>query len=417
MLGSYFPYPSPNGICSREILMELNKEGFNTFCIAINSKENPKKEEIDQVEVIRINKSRLDVSSGKNTTSKVYVALKKLLYFSKRLLLTPLWPLITPINIFKFYQEAKGLHIEKKIDCIVAVYNPIESLIAGAIIKKKYPNISLIYYCLDSISAGVVPRFLTLKWTKKTGLWWEKKLYRFADKIIIIKANKNTLNNEIRKKFARKIKFLDIPLVRQLKVEKEVENVFSDDSIDFVYTGSLSRGLRMPDYFLKMLENVSLEKEINFHVFGNIDNETMNLFNQNRNKNFNIKLYGHVDLETAYSAMSSADALVNFSNRGTKMIPSKIFEYISIGKPIVSFYDEEKNDSCYPYFEKYDLALQIQENSNNIKENSVLLLEFMNSLGELKPDFDKIMISFKDNTPKPMVDEIKKVLDLSSIYS
>ena len=56
---------------------------------------------------------------------------------------------------------------------------------------------------------------------------------------------------------------------------------------------------------------------------------------------------GRVSHTVAIQYMSEADFLLNIGNSISSMVPSKIFEYISTGKPIISIYSNINDSSQY----------------------------------------------------------------------
>src|SRR5699024_11040684 len=57
---------------------------------------------------------------------------------------------------------------------------------------------------------------------------------------------------------------------------------------------------------------------------------------------------------------ANSDFLVNISNIYADVVPSKIFELFSLGKPIVNFV-KNKNDFSLKYFEAYPLCFNFYE--------------------------------------------------------
>ena len=54
----------------------------------------------------------------------------------------------------------------------------------------------------------------------------------------------------------------------------------------------------------------------------------------------------------------SAVALISIGNKDFPYVPSKIFEYMSTGKPIIHFYHND-DDSCLGYLQRYRNACLI----------------------------------------------------------
>ena len=69
----------------------------------------------------------------------------------------------------------------------------------------------------------------------------------------------------------------------------------------------------------------------------------------------------------------NADILISVGNSSEAFKPSKIFEYISTGKPIVHFYQQEYFDLT---LNKYPLSLQLSQNCDNEKLNMNKMYDF-----------------------------------------
>jgi hypothetical protein len=86
--------------------------------------------------------------------------------------------------------------------------------------------------------------------------------------------------------------------------------------------------------------------------------------------------HGRVSKRTADDAVASADILLNLGETTGRQISSKIFEYISAGKPIVhlAFAD---CDGVIAIVEKYPLALCLKAAEECFLDNTRKLSEFI----------------------------------------
>ena len=62
--------------------------------------------------------------------------------------------------------------------------------------------------------------------------------------------------------------------------------------------------------------------------------------------------------------MLEADVLINIGSSVDTMVPSKIFEYMATGKPIISFFRHDTEPSIH-YLGHYPLTLLIKEDWDN----------------------------------------------------
>ena len=117
-------------------------------------------------------------------------------------------------------------------------------------------------------------------------------------------------------------------------------------------------------------------------------------------KDSRIKVMPFVDHETAVSLMQSADVLINFGNNNSHMTPCKIFEYMSLGKPIISTSPIE-NEPSSVYLGKYPYSLIIKDYEGNILEDTKRLNDFLNRDFEYNDNiYSELKKVYYLNTPK-----------------
>lgn len=399
ILGSFLPKPSANGVCINEICVSLIKEGYKPVCLVSNNANLLAYEQIDGIEIYRV-KGRLitrflekySTKSNQNKFAKIILSFIKILNKIKNLLFITTWPLISPMYTRRLYSNAKKLQNLYNFDYVVSVYTPIDSLIVGKYLKKKHRNINAIAYFLDPLSAGFGPKYLSQEWTEKRGWKWEKRLFPFFNRIIFMDSHKNFYQKERYRIFEEKIIFLDIPL---FKMNISEHSFFNDNNKIYVcYVGSIKRQIRNPSYLIDIFSKNKYEN-IELHIFGPVD--CPDLFIKNDSEKTNIFLHGHVNRELVPSILFGSSILINFGNLIETLVPSKIFEYIGAGKPIISFYKND-NDSSIPYLKKYPLALLIKENYDIIDYNSKLILKFINENSKKTVSFDEIYDIYEKNT-------------------
>ena len=98
--------------------------------------------------------------------------------------------------------------------------------------------------------------------------------------------------------------------------------------------------------------------------------------------------------------IESAGILLSIGNDKSPMAPSKIYEYMATGKPIIHFYTWE-NDSCIEPLNKYGNALLISRDDKLIESR---LLAFINEAGRLP--YKKVAQIFRRATPEYTVNLI-----------
>ena len=392
MLDYYLPNASPNGICVSKVINELKKK-YNVFLLCIN-KDNKEVLHEKGIKTFEIKEKK---EKKKNLFTKILYHLKWLYPISK----TP--PYVRENILNDLYIEADKIIADNHIDMIVAVHLPIETLIAGIRLKEKYPSIILTSYMLDSFSGGVLPRGIPECLSRHSKIIWEKNILNHYDYIFLMNSSKKhhekyTANY----KWYKNAKYLDIPML----IKKEKTNSKKKDTIKLLYTGSLNMSQRNPSTMIKVLACL------------NDDNVYCEFVGTCNCKEYftNLKgLYGErltftsqIPYKEIDKKINEADILLNIGNSNISLIPSKIFEYMSYEKPIISTYDISLEPSI-EYLEKYPLAILIdgreEINADNIRKQ---VKEILNK----KYSSDAIYKTFEKNVPAYFVKIIDEIFEV-----
>jgi hypothetical protein len=144
-----------------------------------------------------------------------------------------------------------------------------------------------------------------------------------------------------------------------------------------VFVGTLYQGLRSPDYLLKLfvgLKRLPQHRDIELHIYGGVVG-TSNLFDGVGDPAANaIHLHGQVSRERALEAMSDADLLVNIGNTSAIQLPSKVVEYVWLGRPILNIASHD-NDSSYEYLKGHPAMLNLVARTSHVDPHHVAQLD------------------------------------------
>ena len=124
-----------------------------------------------------------------------------------------------------------------------------------------------------------------------------------------------------------------------------------------------------------------------------------------------INAKGYVTQAEVVRIQNKTDFLLSIGNKLTgedKSLPSKILEYIAIGKPIIHVYGG-KNDSAVKYLERYGLACIINSDDEMDFNVNKLIRFITENKGKCVP-FDKVMALFPENTPDYTAEIIERFL-------
>ncbi len=275
---------------------------------------------------------------------------------------------IWPDNLSWFYPKAYRkllrLHEKKKIDVLLTINSPFTAHLAGRKFKNKYPDIRWVTFTIDPYAraADFTKRWLFPKLKVNIDAKEEKMLYESADFNFVTEEVFSTeykmFNQVLNKTIA--LPYLIVPI-------KEItsHSIFPKNKINLVYAGRFYKTIRNPEFLLEtflLINNV----DIILHLFVESDCDSLIDSYISRSNGLIIR-HQPVGFEKVPEILSQADILISVGNSTSSFKPSKIFEYIATGKPIVHFYQNGFQDNVLI---NYLVVLQIDQNTSPSMLNS-----------------------------------------------
>lgn len=216
----------------------------------------------------------------------------------------------------------------------------------------------------------------------------EVKLYEHAKYIFTTPIILDEHRNGTFSRFTNKVAALEFPVV-----VPNVISVSNNGKKRVMFLGSFYKNVRSPDYMFEIFEDLLKSDSIVLELVG----VTSEILNESKKK-LPIKCHGKKSIAECKKLMQEADILINIGNRINNQVPSKIFEYISTGKPIINICAVEDCPTL-KYLDKYPLALNIVEDKSIINEQKKRLKEFIfSSFENLSEDW--ITKQYMECTPK-----------------
>lgn len=401
ILNGYLPYASANGVCVQKIAGALKSAGHNVSCLDGVGDDESEYEDINGVHVYRIRAlwhERVCNWCNRRPTSWYSNALRSVALWSwrlKRIILFPFWPLSAPLYALKFYRRAKRICQDEHISCVVGVYQPFESLFAIALLKKAFPEIHTVAYLCDCLSGGVVPKIFPGSFCRAKLLKVEYRYIKILDTMLVLKSNEHYYANLYMKcDNVKKFQYVDIPFITKHENSYSTHNL---NTLNIVYTGMLNKYIRDPSYAIDTMRRMTIKGNIIF--YGNTDTHDYFVSHNVQSRYMKILYHNMISYVECEKVLRGTDILLNISNRNTRQVPSKIFEYMSFGKPIITFYKDDK-DTSLAYLRRYPLSLLIKEDDEKIDENAALIEKFIReNIGKSVP-FETVKELFPQNTPE-----------------
>ena len=384
---------SANGICVLSVAKALSKSN-NVYIL--NSSQKATDE--GRIEYIYLQN---DFFSRLSKVTNIF--LKKIAVIGNKIWIVfmyPKWPFSRPL----YYKRLKGVCDsvvnEKKIDVVIPVYGPIETVLAAKKVAEKY-NLLLIPYFLDSLLGGPTPRFMSKQKKERKAIKLEKEIVNKSNKIFMMLSAKKIYSEC---EYNKKIVFLDLPLLSKRNEYRSRNSLSGKNEKVIVFVGNISKSIRNPEFILSVLCSLKIKYECYF--IGNSDCEA--LFEKYIRKDHRIHKLAAVSYSEAQKYLEKANYLLNIGNSLEYMVPSKIFEYFSYSKPIITT-TKLDNDPAIEYIKKYNKAVVLDERV--CTEKGVELLEHFLELSEneMKVD-DSIYQTLYLNTPEAFVDNLERVI-------
>lgn len=350
------------GLCAYGVCKSLGEKGHRVHIINLDQNTSTTRE--GNVIIYNVEKDLLRRRILKLSENKMQHGVK-LLKFLLRIIIQ-IKAIFTLVPVLSCHKKLINRTIEvlnnHNCDMIVAVVNPMESIMAAKYISNNY-NIPYCAYYLDSIFGNNGIRVLSNNTFKKKALKFEEQYLSGAKKVFMMRSAKGMYKSFGfgEPSFNEKIIYVDIPL---LKVEEKYNphpfEYWDKNQIVILYVGTMPKNIRRPHYALALIDRVA-QDNVHFYIAGQTDYGE--LIDEYIRKNHNIHYLGYVDHDQVRSLLMDATVLLNIGNSIDTMIPSKIFEYMSYGKPIIST-QKIKSDKTSYYLGLYGNALIVDENES-----------------------------------------------------
>lgn len=371
--GTVYPEPSPTGKCALQYA-ELLK---NSFDVEIVSSNKTKREalfiEQNGYNVHILSCTRLLVEGWfEQLALKCKVPFSKKLYFYGRDLMRAIGRIqsmiLFPDNNRWYYKKAYRLLLKlekgRSIDAVFTINSTISAHLAGERFKIKHKDVRWISFTIDPYS---VPR--TVK-----NLWYSLDRKKMIERKVLSGCDVVLLSEEVFESrpdlySGSEHKTQAIPYLlpdNEFVTEQTKHPYFNPKTINLVYAGSFYKEIRNPEFLFQLIQACD-DRNIVLHLFCTSDCKDL-IDHYVKASQGKIIKHEPVSSRIIHDIYNQADILVNVGNSISEFKPSKIFEYISTGKPIINInYPGAKDD----VLNKYPLTLQItrQKDMNNLLLN------------------------------------------------
>lgn len=297
-------------------------------------------------------------------------------------------------EVIEFISKRVDVH---KISTLFTISFPFSIQQTGLEIKKKYSFLRWVIYELDPYAYNLVLKYPKLLFYYRYSQ--ENKVFHNAD---IIMLTHELFNQYSQKSFFLKYKFKFVNIGIPIMKTNNIKNMSSKKICKVVYTGSFYNKIRKPEYMLNLLGVVANSVgNFQLHLYGpspsSVSSKYKDIFKEK------LYLHGRVSKKQVKSALSEANVLINIGNSVNNQLPSKVLEYIGMGKPIINFYSIP-DDTSNQYLEHYPLALLLEQNNEITNEDVNKVIEFIEDSKNKQISNELISKLYKEDT----IDAVKR---------
>ncbi|SHJ79140.1 Glycosyltransferase involved in cell wall bisynthesis [Clostridium amylolyticum] len=405
LTSSYYPFFSAIGKCVYNLVNELKNE--NEIIVISNMTTINLSNEVyfEGQKIVRIRTSSMmsrDRILAQNTNNKIATLINKTRLYLLRIagylrIIISKHTIEKPL--VKEYFDA--LLSVDNVDLIIPTCYPFEAVVAAQEYKDKINRkVQIIPFLFDKFadSPTLHRNQLNKKAKYKYNLLLEEQMIKSSTKVLYVDSWLQKMKEHF-SQYDEKLIHVEHPLIIDhfsgIAITNEVAN---DDYIEITYTGVLDKAVRPVSTTLKIISKIIKKNNkfrFHFYVLGNGIDE-VNYYNKEYPDN--IINHGQVESNLALSKIKQSDILLSIGNTDTTLIPSKIFEYMSSGKPIIHFYHSD-DDRVISMLKDYEIGYCIDQNKEIMDSEISSLIEFCISKKTHKKTFEEVQKIFYKANP------------------
>ena len=399
-------HKSASLLCTHRVINCLRaNEKYDIHVLCYRYENELEEEIIDNVIVHRFRPSFWEGWRERLCSNNKHDKLLRVMEVIQKVLTFPWYPSLSPMSGYLFKKTAKELCLKIHFDIVISEHHSRESLICGCYLKSFFDEIKHITILWDPIEGQIPTRFFPKKYTDKAIERLENLSINYSDMIISTGTMRDFYKERIDKGKEKRF-YLGFPGI--IEPEDEVNTKYLDllkpNAINVVYSGQLSLLQRNPIPVIELLNKCDAADRMNFIFFSAGDARSKL---EGLNIQGSISYHDYIPIKYLHTIYRHADFLLNISHINAKMVPSKLFEYMSYGKPILSFYKTE-GDSAKIILNHYSEGISIDLNRNK-DENLPILNSFIGTDHKLV-SFDVVKELYFDNTPEAYLNLIKRFI-------
>lgn len=159
----------------------------------------------------------------------------------------------------------------------------------------------------------------------------------------------------------------------------------AEGRIRMVFVGTFYRKIRSPEFLLRVFDRLlktEIGERLELHLVGRLHDCDDLLAPYQPLVGRHVFIHGMLDRGAAHAAMREADVLVNVGNDNIYQLPSKLVEYVSVGRPVLNVVKTEADNSL-DFFRGHPASFSLLEGPQVTDAQVDALVRFLSSPPEI----------------------------------
>jgi glycosyltransferase involved in cell wall biosynthesis len=411
LLGSFYPDFSAVGYCAYRVLKCMAGD-FDITVVAFRNRASHSLEEAHEgIDIQRIEtddmKRRNALAADAGAFARARRDALRAWGAARRLLA----PETIDQSLVRAYLDRLD-RMDPPPSAIVPLVFPFETVQAALAYKRAHPAVQVIPYLFDDFvdSGSLHVLRVARRLKRKRHLRLERRMLAEADAVLAMHPLRRHFEANFEAPLADKISFLEHPL---LSPPADVERRPDDGVARLCFTGSLIPKVREPDYLLNLLRAIrpTMPVRADFFVMGNDAGKVRTGTFAN---GVEVVNHGRVPKSDADAAVRDADILLNIGEAQGRQVSSKVFEYMSAGKPIIHL-AYVRDDAVSQILEKYPLALCLVRDRGSLAANANLVSDFIAGNRRSSVSFAELEAIYPEALPEVTAKILKAIMKISEL--
>lgn len=303
-----------------------------------------------------------------------------------------------------FKKRLEALCREESFDAVIAVSAPHYTAFAAA---RANTGAVKAAYMVDPYTAAATMRHISSRRR-------ERALYRQLDVAFItdVMAERDLYPT----RYTDKAFALHFPGIRRPRLAPAADDVrLPGGGVNCLFVGNLYLDIRDPAFAMELFSRLPARYRLVLVGAGYTQFPPALRHRWEQQLGSRLVVHPPVSQAAAFNAMQRADVLVSIGNSDASQLPSKVFDYLSCGHPILNLCKLE-NCPTLPFLRDYPLAITLREyrrdgappvpTAEQVERTTAFLEE---KLGQRIP-YEELEPLYRDYTPGAVAERMLKIL-------